>query len=260
MTLKKTPSYGSVAGAFLALVATTAHADFFNPVRTFGSPNPAVDPFFIEPGATTDGGLTFALPEYLTLLDLRSTEFELPDEDTGEPEEVGVFHDAVFRDTRDNMLVFGSRVEMDLDEEGEINDIFRSGFTGWGALIGWLPVTADDLRLISAGRTRNSGLLTDDPDLPDPDVIDLHSDLNVEEGNPVSGWFLIKTNAPGYTLMEEAIGLFQGGEEDQDPFLEDLDGFAPSASPVPVPAALPLLASALGWLGVHARRQRRHKR
>ncbi|MGD9601558.1 MAG: PEP-CTERM sorting domain-containing protein [Gammaproteobacteria bacterium] len=253
MTLNK-----PLLGACLALATSTAMADFLNPVRTFGSNNPEADPLFIAPGESTDGGLTFALPDYLSLITLRSTAFELPDEDEPtELEEVGVFHDAIFRDSRDNMLVFGSRIEMDLDEEGEINDIFRSGFTGWGTLVGWLPVTANDLRLISTGRTRNSGLTTDDPDLPDLDVVDLHSDLNVEEGNPVSGWFLIKTNAPGFELDDDAVGLFQGGEEGQPPFLGTLAGFVPSATPVPVPAALPLLGSALGLAGMIARRRSR---
>lgn len=238
--------------AGLVAAALPASA-FVNGVRIFGNANPDLDPFYIPEGPSSDGGLTFALPSNFTVLASRATEFELPDEDDPtEFEEVGTFFDVVLRDSNDGMLVFGSRIEMDLDEEGEINDIYRRGFTGWGADFGWLAITANDLRLYSAGRTQGSHLGTDDPDLPDPDVIDLGTDVNVEELNPVTGWYLIKTNAPNFTLLDNAAGLFQGGEEDQAPYLANIAGFAPA--PVPVPAALPLLLSGVGLLAVRRRK------
>lgn len=237
--------------AGLVAAALPASA-FVNGVRIFGNANPNFDPFYIPEGPSSDGGLTFALPSNFTVLASRATEFELPDEDDPtEFEEVGTFFDVVLRDSTDGMLVFGSRIVMDPEEEGEINDIFRRGFTGWGANFGWLAVTANDLRLYSAGRTAGSHLATDDPDLPDPDTISLGTDVNVEELNPVTGWYLIKTNAPGFTVMENAVGLFQGGEEDQAPYLANIDGFAP----VPVPAALPLMLSGVGLLAMKRRRR-----
>jgi hypothetical protein len=238
------------------LVATALPASaFVDGVRIFGSANPAVDPFYIPEGPSSDGGLTFALPSNFTVLASRSTVFELPDEDDPtEFEEVGTLFDVVLRDSTDGKLVFGSRIEMDINEEGEINDIYRRGFTGWGASFGWLAVTANDLRLYSAGRTTGSHLSDDDPDLPDPDTLAFGTDVNVEELNPFTAWYLAKTDAPFFTLMDDAVGVFQAGEEDQAPFLVNMAGFAPTA--VPVPAALPLMLSGLGLIALR-RRQRK---
>lgn len=248
--MKKAAQALLCAGLVAAALPASA---FVNGVRIFGNANPAFDPFYIPEGPSSDGGLTFALPSNFTVLASRATEFELPDEDDPtEFEEVGTFFDVVLRDSTDGMLVFGSRIVMDPEEEGEINDIFRRGFTGWGANFGWLAVTANDLRLYSAGRTAGSHLAADDPDLPDPDTISLGTDVNVEELNPVTGWYLIKTNAPNFKLMENAVGLFQGGEEDQAPYLANISGFAPA--PIPVPAALPLLLSGVGLLAVRRRK------
>lgn len=237
--------------AGLVAAALPASA-FVDGVRIFGNANPALDPFYIPEGPSSDGGFTFALPSNFTVLASRSSGFELPDEDDPTQfEEVGTFLDMVLRDANDGMLVFASRIEMDPTEEGEINDIYRRGYTGWGANYGWLATTANDLRLYSAGRTTGSHLATDDPDLPDPDTIALGTDVNVEELNPVTGWYLIKTNAPNFKLMDGAVGLFQGGEEDQAPYLANLSGYAPA--PVPVPAALPLLLSGVGLLALRRR-------
>lgn len=249
--MKKAAQALLCAGLVAAALPASA---FVDGVRIFGIQNPDVDPFFIPKGPSSDGGLTYELPSNFVVLASRATEFSLPDEDDPtELEEVGTFFDIVLRDLNDGMLVFGSRIEMDLEEEGEINDIYRRGFTGWGASFAWVAATPDDLRLYSAGRTTGSHLSTDDPDLPDPDTIDLGTDVNVEELNPFTAWYLIKTDAPNFKLMDTAVGLFQGGEEGQSPYLTNLAGFAPA--PVPVPAALPLMLSGMGLLALRRRKR-----
>jgi len=212
-------------------------------LRVYGSANINVDPFHIAHGAMTGGTgvpftdpFTFDLPTRFTLLASLETEFELPDEDDPtEFEEVGEFEDAVFLDTTDGRMVFGSRIEMDLDEEGEINDIFRFGFEGFDVAVAWTFVTSDDLRLFSAAHSGVSNIAN--ADVFDPNVVGLASDINVEEGQPTSGWFFIKVlnDNVGYAIFENAVGLKQAGEEDQLPFTARLDGFAPVAVPVAVP-------------------------
>lgn len=257
--------------AGFALASTPALAGFTQlpfdgTLRVYGSANIAVDPLFITQGELTGGTgvpftdpFTFALPTNFTLLASRQTVFELPitelNPETGlmetALEEVGTFHDAVFRDTNDNKLVFGSRVVMDPTEEGEINDIFRYGTWGNDVQVGWTFATSDDLRLYSAARSANSNINPDADDTFDEGVIGLATDVNVEELNPVSGWFFVKTGITEFGLVSNAVGLFQAGEESQPPFQARIDGFAP----VPVPAAVWLLGSALvGMAGVARRR------
>jgi hypothetical protein len=224
-----------------------------------------LDQLTLNPAATV-----FTLPLYLELLAERESKIVLEDEDNpGTLKEVGELEDAVWRDTRDGELVFGVRLEIDEESPGvfaaaELNDLFRGNFAGRTTFVGYQPVTGNDLRLISAKRAAESGV---DFDLNDPietakadeveelleveldglDVVGLQSDINGNEGNPFSAWFLIKTNAPGFALADDAIFLLQAGEEAfEEPLLVEFDGF----TPVPIPAALSLLASALGFLGL----------
>jgi len=257
--------------AGFALASTPALAGFENlpssgTLRVYGISNIDVDPLFITQGALTGGTgtaftdpFTFALPTNFTLLASQQTVFELPITELNPVtglmetaiEEVGTFFDAVFRDTTDNKLVFGSRIVMDPTEEGEINDIFRYGLWGDDVQAGWTFVTSDDNRLFSAVRSANSTINDDALDTFDPYVVGLASDINVEEGFPVSGWFFVKTGVAEFALVDGAVGLFQAGEEGQPPFQARIAGFAP----VPVPAAVWLLGSALvGMAGVARRR------
>ncbi|MEM7543024.1 MAG: hypothetical protein AAF384_15775 [Pseudomonadota bacterium] len=245
-----------IVSMLLLVVATTPAlaaftllpTDSVGSVRVFGSNNLGLDPFILAPGTSLPGGL-FELPSNLVQLALRETEFELVED--GVPEEVGTFQDAVFRDTNDNSLVFGSRIVMDPQEDGEINDIYRRGWApGYSALAAWVPVDGNtDLRLFSAGRTTGSHLADDDPDLFDIDTVALGTDVNVEELKPTTAWYLVKTNAPTWALGVDGVGVFQAGEEGQLPQLVNFDGYIPT----PIPAGLPLFLSALGFLGYRAR-------
>lgn len=255
--------------AGFALVAAPAFADFqtlptSGDLRVVGLTDESpVDNLLVPYGAPTGEitgpngapGQAYAFPNpgtWVPISQVRETAIMLPDEDDGELEEVGTFFDSVYRDTSDGSLLFVSQII--LEEEGEINDIFRSGFTGYSVAAGWTFSTDFDLRMYSAARTA-SGL--GDPDVFDPDVVDMRTDLNVEEENPWSGWFFLKVAAPGYQLGPNAIQLLQAGEEDQTPFPFVLDGYIPT--PVPEPSTYAMLLGGLGLLGLMARRRARSK-
>jgi len=254
-------------GLFLA--STAANASFTNlPTdgsRIFGSSNLGTDSLFVPDAGLTGNSyldpvsgapiFTYGLPSHLSELNRMQTEIELPDEDDSTKfEAVGKFIDVVYRDTNDGYLVFGSRIELEAEggewADGELNDIFRSGFAGWSTSVGWTREASSDLRLYSAAHSETSGVdvAKGDTEVLNLDIIGMQSDINGEEGNPFSGWYLIKTNATDYRLLTDAVGLYQAGEEVGDtPFLAQMQGFAP----VPVPAAVWMFGSALiGLLGV----------
>ncbi len=253
-----------LAGLFLA--STTANAFVGLPTdgsRVFGSSNLGSDSLYIPDAGLTGNSFsdpvsgapifTYGLPTNLVELNRRETEIELPDEDDPTVfEVVGEFIDVVFRDSNDGYLVFASRIELEAEEEspgdfewadGELNDIFRSGFSGWSTSVGWTRETSSDLRMFSAAHSETSGVdaAEGEAEVANLDIIGMQSDINGEEGNPFSGWYLIKTDATAYGLAANAVGLFQAGEEGQLPHLAQFDGFAP----VPVPAAVWMFGSAL---------------
>ena len=196
----------------------------------------------------------------LTVLDSNTQDILLDGTFIGQPAglvKVGTITDYVLQDTRDNNLVFAMRVILDPTVNGaanqyEINNLFRFGFTGYSAAIGWSRGSSADLRLYNGTRTRQR-FLTAEPFTFDPDVVRLQSDVNVSEGNPRSGFFFIKTDAPSYTTQADAISLYQAGEEGQQLNEVFLSGFVPavaSTTPVPLPFwAIALFAIALGYAG-----------
>lgn len=222
-------------------------------LRVFGANNSNRDPLYILEGSDQGGG-NYAPPSYLSLLDSRVTEFEAPID--GVLEEVGTVYDFVFRDTRDDMLVIGTRVILNNAVDGELNEfeinfLYRNGFTGYSAAAAWTYATDFDLRMYSAARSA-AGL--NQADVFDPDTVGMQSDINVSESNPSSGLYLIKTDAPNYTVAEGAIRMFQAGEEGQPPTNVFVSGFV--AAPVPEPSTYAMLLGGLGLLGVIARRRR----
>lgn len=255
----------TAASAFVALPTDGS--------RVFGSSNLGNDNLFVSDGGLNGSSyldpvsgaqiFNYNLPSNLIELNRMQTAISLPDEDDSSVfEEVGQFIDVVFRDSTDGYLIFGSRIELEAEEEitgsgifewadGEINDIFRSGFDGWSTSVGWTRETSADLRMFNAAHSETSGVdVTDgDPEVLNLDIVGMQSDINGEEGNPFSGWYLIKTDATHYAELADAVGLYQAGEEDQSPYLAQMAGFAPSA--VPVPAAVWMFGSALiGLLGI----------
>lgn len=184
----------------------------------------------------------------LTLLDWQVTR----DVTLGEPDQFDYF-DFVYRDSTDNKLVFGTRALNQLDNNEEINFLYRYGFTGFETASAWTYSTDNDLRQYQAARTDN---LTAAATLPfDADAVRQRSDVSLSEGNPWSGLYLVKTDATDYILGDKAIGFGQAGEEGQAVVRGYIGGYIPTApAPVPVPGAFALIATGLGFLGLSARR------
>lgn len=243
---------GAQAGSFVELptspVITSCSASVPG-IRVCGRTNQATDPLLIDSGDVTgddgEGNSFYGPPAGLTLLAMRETDVEL------EGEEVGEFFDYVYRDTADGKLVFGSRLVLTA-AGAEVNDIFRSGFTGYSAAAAWAFTYDLDLRLYSAARTDVG--LKEGADVFDADVIDMRSDINIDEGNATTGLFLIKTDAPNYQLLADAATVFQAGEEvGFEPERFSFAAFAPA--PVPEPSTYALMFGGLGLIAAAARRR-----
>jgi hypothetical protein len=276
----------TLMAAVLAVASTSASA-FVNlprsePLRVLGDSSPTSDQLFLFPGAFD--GSNFALPPSLSMLAFRETTFQFPVSRTDlRLLDFGVVQDAVFRDSTDNRLVFGTRVVMDpalvdagLQDLGfapgtgtnsEANDIFRYGFDGFDVAVAWTPATANDLRMFSGAFT-NTGRRVDGVGLDanyDPNAIGMGTDVSIDEGNPQTGWFLNKVlnDNVGFAVFANAIGINEErarGVPTSDPtfndlprFLAQVDGFAPVV--VPVPAAVWLLGSAIAGMAGVARRR-----
>lgn len=269
------------AAVAVALASTAALAgDFFelpqNGALITGANNPNTDRLYLEaqsiatlPGddriftsitynaIATSGGLPRAVvgSGTLTLLDYIAT-FDV----VLDGQEIGHAFDFVFRDSRDDKLVFGMRtllgVEPDHQQDAELNFLYRYGFQDdtaiYSAAAAWMFTSDFDLRMYNAGRTASTSLTGATPF--DADTIRMQSDVNLAEGNPFSGLFLIKTDAERYAIADRAIGFFQAGEEGQPRVGVDIRGFVPA--PIPEPSTYAMLLGGLGLLGVVARRRR----
>lgn len=188
---------------------------------------------------------------------------------------VGTLFDFVFRDTSDNNLVLGARLVLNPVVNGapnafEVNDFLRRNNSGFSnAWAGWSRAEDPDLRMFAAARTAvRFGEGTETFSL---DTIKFQTDVNVSEGNPQSGYFFLKTDAPYYTTMANSLSIYQGGEEGQDLLELFFSGFVASnvnpddpgtetfvgEAPLPLPAALPMMLGALGILSVSKRVRRR---
>jgi hypothetical protein len=153
------------------------------------------------------------------------------------------YFDYVYRDSADNKLVFGTRALNQVANNEEANFFYRYGFSGFTTASAWTNLTDFDLRQYQAGLTNS---LTTDPIVSlDTNVVRQKSDVNVDEGNPWSGLFLVKTDAQFYTTGAQAIGFAQAGQEGQSVVRGSIAGFVASATdPVAEAAAAQQAAAA----------------
>lgn len=147
---------------------------------------------------------------------------------------VGTLTDFVFRDTTDNALVFGVRLVLVPSVNGtantfEVNDFFRRGSAGFTARAAWSRALDSDLRMYAAVRTAVK--FGQGTETFDPDIVKFQSDINVSEGNPTSGYFWLKSNAPTFKTIPNGLSVYQGGEEGQPLAEIVVPGFVPSAFP-----------------------------
>jgi len=235
--------------SLLLLVALPAHATFEPlPTGTVGQPVTSVagagiqafDRLYIAPGAVVGapGSVNqYALPSNFSLISAQTTRVVLNGAAIGQAAgvnfEVGSLIDQVLMDTSVNRLVFNTRLLLDTTVAGiqnvyEVNDFLRRGFTGVAVEAAWTRASDSDLRLYSVARTET--LFGTGSRTYHPDVVLMQSDINVSEGHPWSGQFMLRTNAAYFDNRAGAVSLFQGGEEGQPLNLVTFAGFAPSAA------------------------------
>lgn len=177
---------------------------------------------------------------------------------------VGSVFDQVWKDNTTGQLSFFTRIVMDTAGY-EVNDIVRSGFTGFSTDVTWFRESGSNLasqgfRLKSAGHTDAIGVATD---VYKSDFINLRSDISVEEGKPTSGWYVIKTDATAFTTITgtsaTGYGMFlrSTGEDVGAPASLYISAFAPTTvTAVPEPENMALLSLGLAVIAA-ARRQKK---
>lgn len=185
----------------------------------------------------------------LTLLDWRVTTGV--DLSVTEPDQFDVY-DFVFRDSVDNKLVFGSRFLNRKENGQEANFLYRSG-AGGNVSVAWTFMTNDDLKMYQAGLTHDTTF--NGSVAYDANTVRMKSDLSVDEGNPWSGLYLIKSDAVNYALGANALGFFQAGEEGQSPAGAFISGYV-AVTAVPEPESYAMMLAGLGVMGAVARRRR----
>lgn len=183
----------------------------------------------------------------LTLVDYKITENVtlLP----GVPQ--ATVFDYVYRDSTDGKLVFGTRYMNLVDNDQEVNYLYRQG-AGSNVSTSWTFLSDFDLRMYQAGQTSDH---TYNASVSYVDgIVRQKADISVSEGNPWSGLFLVKTDAVNYGLGSNAIGYYQAGEEGQSVVGGFMTGFV--AAPIPEPENYAMMMLGLGVVAL-ARRQKK---
>ncbi len=182
----------------------------------------------------------YQLPAQLSIVAQRVSNIVLDGSAIGQTAGVaytaGTLRDYVLRDTSAsgaNRLVFATRAILNNTVAGtqnvyEINNLLRKGFNGFAVEAAWTRGSDRDLRLYNAARSAT--LFGQGTRTYDPDTVLMQSDINVSEGNPWSGWFFVRTNAPYCTTAPNSVQLYQAGEEGQPLVLENFAGFRPLAA------------------------------
>ena len=183
----------------------------------------------------------------LTLVDYRITEDVtlLP----GVPQ--ATVFDYVYRDSTDGKLVFGTRYMNLVDNDQEVNYLYRQG-AGGNVSTSWTFLSDFDLRMYQAGQTSDHSYNASVSYVDG--IVRQKADISVSEGNPWSGLFLVKTDAVNYGLGSNAIGYYQAGEEGQSVVGGFMTGFV--AAPIPEPENYAMMMLGLGVVAL-ARRQKK---
>jgi hypothetical protein len=230
----------ALAGGFVTLPEST-------PLRVAGFSNSTTDPLYLGDGWTpeTNGYARVARRISSVLYD---------------GNDIGLFQDYVYRSTTDGTLLFASQFTLEVEAQNdytlEINDIFRRGFAGYDVAVAWYDLDLGS-RLVSAARSSVGRTRPQQPDIYSADIVNLRTDISIEEENPSTAWYLIKTNATEFDYLVDGVSITQAASVsgDDPPFRSaTFEAFAPV--PVPEPAEYMLLLGGLGLVGVVASRRK----
>jgi len=248
MKLRKT-----IIAAALAAISAPALAGGFvtlpesAPLRVVGLNNSAADPLYLGDGWTpqTNGYTRVARRISSVLYD---------------GNDIGLFEDYVYRDNTDGTLLFASQFTLEVEAQNgytlEINDIFRHGFAGYDVSVAWYDPDLGS-RLVSAARSSVGRTRPQQPDVYSDDSVNLRTDISIEEENPSTAWYVIKTNATEFDYLVNGVSITQAASTngEEPPFrAANFEAFAPV--PVPEPAEYMLLLGGLGLVGVVASRRK----
>jgi hypothetical protein len=237
----------------LSLAAITAPALAFvdlpdsAPLRVVGVNNTAADPLFLGDGWTPEtNGYTRVARRISSVL--------------YDGNDIGLFQDYVYRDNSDGTLLFASQFTLEVEEQNgytiEINDIFRNGFAGYDVSVGWYDPDLGS-RLVSAAHSSVGRTRPQQADVYSDDTVDLRTDISIEEGNPSTAWYVIKTDATQFDYLVNGVSITQAASTtgDDPPFrAANFEAFAPV--PIPEPAEYMMLLGGLGLVGLVASRRK----